>query len=469
MATKKETLPITKPKRRKFKGLVLMNRKKWPDFVIPAALLLIFTLLFRFTELDIRLQKFFYDENLGWYLKDMPLWRNLFYYGSLPGLILTLASVVALSASFWSARYYRLRKKALFIIICLALGPGLLVNVVLKDHWGRPRPRYVQQFGGESAFEYVCQEGFQGEGKSFPCGHCSIGFFLLTPYFIFRRSHKRWAMAFLMLGTGYGLLMGIARMIAGGHFASDAIWAGGIVYLVGAGTYYALGLHRNDRPPSKPIPVKNRKLSVTISIIVFHVIIAGMLLATPYLSQKTYGFKTQSDRLENYEEIAINLQHANLSLHPGDSLLMNWDIQGFGFPGSRVNLAINDDTLSQHYEFALREKGWFTELNNMVDGRLPYHYPANYTIRLRDGDVSLYLPEKGHSKTIHVFIEEGDLRLMVTPPVQVKINSHSDNVANFSDLPLQQSNHSYYTSDAAELVIDAELADGEIIIRNRAD
>jgi membrane-associated PAP2 superfamily phosphatase len=34
-------------------------------------------------------------------------------------------------------------------------------------------------------------------------------------------------------GLSYGLLMGVARMAQGGHFPSDVLWAGGMVYLVG--------------------------------------------------------------------------------------------------------------------------------------------------------------------------------------------------------------------------------------------
>ena len=32
------------------------------------------------------------------------------------------------------------------------LGPGLLVNLTLKNHWGRPRPIEVAQFGGDKQF-----------------------------------------------------------------------------------------------------------------------------------------------------------------------------------------------------------------------------------------------------------------------------------------------------------------------------
>src|SRR5450759_773117 len=40
----------------------------------------------------------------------------------------------------------------LFLMTTSALGPGLLANAVLKEHWGRPRPIEVTQFGGTEHF-----------------------------------------------------------------------------------------------------------------------------------------------------------------------------------------------------------------------------------------------------------------------------------------------------------------------------
>src|SRR3974377_940947 len=44
-------------------------------------------------------------------------------------------------------------RAALFLIATLALGPGVLTNLVLKDHWARPRPIDIKPFGGEYRFE----------------------------------------------------------------------------------------------------------------------------------------------------------------------------------------------------------------------------------------------------------------------------------------------------------------------------
>ena len=40
-------------------------------------------------------------------------------------------------------------------IVSFIMGPGILVNSVFKDHWGRARPVTVEQFGGDLVFSPV--------------------------------------------------------------------------------------------------------------------------------------------------------------------------------------------------------------------------------------------------------------------------------------------------------------------------
>lgn len=86
------------------------------------------------------------------------------------------------------------------------------------------------------------EKGIAGSGKSFPSGHASMGFYMFSPYFVLRRSSRPGSIGFLVLGLGYGALMGLARMIQGGHFASDVVWAGGFIYLSGLLLSVLLGL-----------------------------------------------------------------------------------------------------------------------------------------------------------------------------------------------------------------------------------
>lgn len=41
---------------------------------------------------------------------------------------------------------------AIFLLVVLFVGPGLIVNGVWKEHWGRARPFEVQNFGGERLY-----------------------------------------------------------------------------------------------------------------------------------------------------------------------------------------------------------------------------------------------------------------------------------------------------------------------------
>jgi lipid A 4'-phosphatase len=221
-----------------------MNRAILKDFLVPLILLSILTAAIAVTGGDLALESRFYLPGSGWVYADLNPWWTLYHFGVFPAFAVAIASLALLVAGFFSARAYVYRKCATFFLLLLLLGPGLLVNSVLKDHWGRPRPRQMQLFGGDRTFHQVWERGESGKGKSFPSGHASAAFYLMAPYFVLRKSSRRRAALALAVGIGYGVLMGVARMAQGGHFASDVLWAGGCVYLTGLTLYYLLGLDR---------------------------------------------------------------------------------------------------------------------------------------------------------------------------------------------------------------------------------
>jgi lipid A 4'-phosphatase len=225
-----------------------MKKKVAYDFLIPLFILWCLTMAFWFTDADIALQKPFYSADKGWHLRDSNPWKALYDYGNMPGLLLGAASLILLVLGFAYGKALRYRKIALFLVVLLALGPGLITYSVFKDHWGRPRPGQLEIFGGTERFLPVWVPGGPGAGKSFPSGHASIGFYLFAPFFFLRRHVKRWAVFFLALGMGYGLFMGIGRMVQGGHFASDVVWAGGITYLTGLLLFYIFRFDRGIWP-----------------------------------------------------------------------------------------------------------------------------------------------------------------------------------------------------------------------------
>lgn len=119
----------------------------------------------------------------------------------------------------------RLRMRAGFLLVALILGPGLVVNQVFKENWGRARPREVVNFGGNSQYTSPMQISNECDGNcSFVSGHAAGAFFILSLTWVFR--HRRW----LWLGLLSGGLVGIGRVLQGGHFFSDVVFSFWAVY-----------------------------------------------------------------------------------------------------------------------------------------------------------------------------------------------------------------------------------------------
>jgi membrane-associated PAP2 superfamily phosphatase len=70
----------------------------------------------------------------------------------------------------------------------------------------------------------------------------------MAPFFVLRRRAPGWARKALVAGVLYGLMMGLARMIQGGHYLTDVIWSGVLVYMTGLVLYYLFRLDRAGSP-----------------------------------------------------------------------------------------------------------------------------------------------------------------------------------------------------------------------------
>lgn len=189
-----------------------------------------------YPELDLRIARVFYevtDANHNMFaLRLYPplmLARNI---GLWIGTVLVAPAVVALLIKFILPRRKLLLsgRAIVFLIATLALGPGLLVNVVLKDHWGRSRPIDVTQFGGPEHF--VAWWDLRGDCPSncaFVSGDVAGAVWTMAPAALVPPPWRALAYgAALALGTA----MAAMRMMAGGHFASDVAFAGVFTFLI---------------------------------------------------------------------------------------------------------------------------------------------------------------------------------------------------------------------------------------------
>lgn len=184
------------------------------------------------TGADLRLSAYFYNPTAtpAWWRGTSLPWRWLYQYGAYPALGLTAWALVCTGISLWYRPWRAYRRACMLFILVVALGPGLLVNSALKPYWGRPRPRHLTMFGGTAVYRPWWQPGGPTAGPSFPSGHAAIGYSLVASIVLLPRRYAP-GLHWLALGgaLSYGTLMGLARMLQGGHFASDVLWAGGLV------------------------------------------------------------------------------------------------------------------------------------------------------------------------------------------------------------------------------------------------
>jgi membrane-associated PAP2 superfamily phosphatase len=116
------------------------------------------------------------------------------------------------------------------MLATLVIGPGLIVNVGLKDHWPRSRPIDVPQFNGSEHFTAWWDPGGGcPKNCSFVAGEASGAFWTLAPATIVPPAWRALAYgAALILGIAVGAL----RLVFGAHFFSDIVFAGVIMFLL---------------------------------------------------------------------------------------------------------------------------------------------------------------------------------------------------------------------------------------------
>jgi lipid A 4'-phosphatase len=200
--------------------------------VIAAVTGLVFGL---FPNLDLRISHVFYGHVVGGNMFGWRIYPPLMMArdaGLWVGTVLIAPFLIAFAIKLLLPRRKMLvsGRAVLFLTATLALGPGLLVNVVLKDHWHRPRPIDVQQFGGNEHFRaWWDPRGDCSNNCAFVSGDVSGAFWTIAPAVLAPPAWRALAVgAAIALGTG----MAVIRVMAGGHFVSDVLFAGIFTFLI---------------------------------------------------------------------------------------------------------------------------------------------------------------------------------------------------------------------------------------------
>jgi lipid A 4'-phosphatase len=190
-------------------------------------------------QIDLWVSGWFFAPHRGFVLRD---WAPVeFVYHAVPWIAWAVVVIVAAAATWlflMQQPLWRFDRKALLFIVCsILLGPGLIANTVLKDHWGRARPSQIEVFGGAHHFTPAPLPAAEClRNCSFVSGHAALAFslvafaFLLPPGSVRRRA--------IAATLGFGAFVGLVRIAQGGHFLSDVVWAGLIIFGTTAVLYW---------------------------------------------------------------------------------------------------------------------------------------------------------------------------------------------------------------------------------------
>lgn len=205
-------------------------------FLITAVILAVLVL---FPEIDLAVSSLFHCPELGFFLGQNPILLGFKYTAFEGARILAITFLLAGGITLIRKKpLLKLPSKAwFFLLCCLLVGPGLFANVVLKDNWGRARPRDIEYFGSTQTFTPAGYMTDQCDRNcSFVSGDASFGFFLTSIAFLVGRRRQKtvfWA------SLGVGSLFAVARILLGAHFISDILFALVLIMLTNSGLHAA--------------------------------------------------------------------------------------------------------------------------------------------------------------------------------------------------------------------------------------
>lgn len=201
--------------------------------LVTLALLVAVSLVFLAAPgIDTAISAVFYDLTIGFSERRSPVYAFIREAGRIATWVLGLALAAPLLIKVLApdSRLLTAPRISLFGLGALAIGPGLVVNGILKEFWGRARPRELVEFGGDGAFSSVWVISDQCERNcSFVSGEASSAFWLVALAFVVPAS---WRTGTLVVTLPLAAAVSYTRLAVGAHFLSDILIAWLLTLLV---------------------------------------------------------------------------------------------------------------------------------------------------------------------------------------------------------------------------------------------
>src|SRR5580693_2459687 len=203
-----------------------MNKALFVYIALAALALAVFAI---WPELDLAGARYFYHGGGFFGRNDFERFGRDFFR-------VTPFVVLVAYAALWLANRLgaRLRwapsgRAMIFLIATMVIGPGLIVNLGLKDHWHRPRPNQTQDFNGNERFRpWYVDDGACKKNCSFVSGEASTGFWMVAPASVLP---PPWRGPAIFAAFGFGFGASLLRLAFGGHYLSDVL-LGGLITLI---------------------------------------------------------------------------------------------------------------------------------------------------------------------------------------------------------------------------------------------
>jgi len=179
--------------------------------------------------IDLAVSHYFYDDH-GFDGHNAPERLGRDFFRVAPFVVMAAyAALYALRRYGVAVPFAPSGRGVISLVVTMTLGPGLIVNLGLKDHAHRPRPVQTRDFGGTDEFRpWYRFDGACRRNCSFASGEAASGFWMVAPASLAPPPLRAVALgAAIAFGVGASLL----RIAFGGHYLSDTL-LGGLISLI---------------------------------------------------------------------------------------------------------------------------------------------------------------------------------------------------------------------------------------------
>jgi lipid A 4'-phosphatase len=204
----------------------------WPAILVGLATILVSAVAIAWPAIDQLISAQFYAGAGKFPARDLSALRALYFAGNAASqLVIVGLSIVLIGkllrhplveAVSWRVWW--------FLSLCLAIGPGLIIDGVLKPLMNRPRPMQTDLFGGDEPFVSAWRIGETGLGnRSFPSAEAAAAMYLVALAMVVPKTWRKRVATFALL---WAFAVSLNRVAFGAHYLSDVLVAWGLTLIV---------------------------------------------------------------------------------------------------------------------------------------------------------------------------------------------------------------------------------------------